>query len=239
MLEVHLLTLFPDAVEGYLRASILGRAQAGGKLRIHVLDFRRFATGRHRSVDDRPFGGGPGMVLKPEPIFQAVEWVEREFGPCHRVLLTPDGARFTQAHARRLSGAGRLLLLCGRYEGFDERVRLGLQWTEVSLGDFVLCGGELAALCVLEAAARLLPGALGDEASAAAESFQDPALLDHPHYTRPPEFRGMNVPDVLRSGDHLEVARWRQEQARARTRARRPDLDRGPAPPEDSRSPSA
>ncbi|TAH34886.1 MAG: tRNA (guanosine(37)-N1)-methyltransferase TrmD [Planctomycetota bacterium] len=225
MLEVHLLTLFPDAVDGYLRASILGRAQEAGKLRIHVLDFRRFTTDRHRSVDDRPFGGGPGMVLKPEPIFQAVEWVEREFGPCHRILLTPDGAHFTQARAQRLSAAQRLLLLCGRYEGFDERVRAGLEWEELSLGDFVLSGGEIAALAVIEATVRLIPGVLGDDGSAVSESFTaDPDLLDHPHYTRPVEFRGMAVPEVLRSGNHAQVARWRREQAERRTRERRPDL---------------
>ena len=227
MLEVHLLTLFPDAVEGYLQASILGRAQKAGVLRVHVLDFRRFAADRHRKVDDRPYGGGPGMVLKPEPIFEAVEWVEKEYGPCHRILLTPDGTPFTQSLARACAVQERLLLLCGRYEGFDERIRLGMEWTEISLGDFVLCGGELTALCVLEAAARLVPGALGDENSATFESFQNPQLLDHPHFTRPPDFRGMSVPEVLLSGNHQEVARWREDQARSRTRKLRPDL----APP--------
>lgn len=237
MLEVHLLTLFPEAVEAYLAASILGRAQRAGVLRVHVLDFRRFATDRHRHVDDRPYGGGPGMVLKPEPIFAAVEWVEKEHGPCRRVLLTPDGAPFRQSDARNFAQEERLLLLCGRYEGFDERIRTGMEWTEISVGDFVLCGGELAALCVLEASARLLPGALGDEDSALSESFENPALLDHPHYTRPPEFRGMNVPEVLRSGDHQEVARWRLEQARKRTLERRPDLTGGPRPPAAPPSP--
>jgi tRNA (guanine37-N1)-methyltransferase len=237
MLEVHLLTLFPEAVEGYLQASILGRAQRAGALRVHVLDFRRFATDRHKHVDDRPYGGGPGMVLKPEPIFAAVEWVEKEHGPCRRILLTPDGAPFRQIDARTFAQDERLLLLCGRYEGFDERVRAGMEWTEISIGDFVLCGGELPALCVVEAVARLLPGVLGDEDSALSESFQDPALLDHPHYTRPPEFRGMTVPEVLRSGDHQEVARWRLEQARARTQQRRPDLAGGPRPPSAPPSP--
>lgn len=231
MLEVHLLTLFPDAVEGYLQVSILGRAQRAGVLRVHVLDFRRFAAEPHRKVDDRPYGGGPGMVLKPEPIFEAVEWVEQEFGPCRRILLTPDGVPFNQNLARECAAQERLLLLCGRYEGFDERIRIGMEWTEISLGDFVLCGGELPALCVLEAAARLLPGALGDEDSAASESFQDPQLLDHPHYTRPPDFRGLSVPEVLRSGNHLEVARWRADQARNRTRTRRPDLTSHPPVP--------
>lgn len=227
MLEVHLLTLFPDAVEGYLEASILGRARKAGLLRVHVLDFRRFADGKHKHVDDRPYGGGPGMVLKPEPIFSAVEWTEETYGPCRRILLTPDGAPFRQRQAEEFAREERLLLLCGRYEGFDERVRTGMEWTEISLGDFVLCGGELPALAVVEAAARLVPGALGHEESAVHESFSDPRLLDHPHYTRPPEYRGMEVPEILRSGDHQAVARWRRQQAEERTRDRRPDL---PAP---------
>ncbi|KAA3608259.1 MAG: tRNA (guanosine(37)-N1)-methyltransferase TrmD [Planctomycetota bacterium] len=225
MLEVHLLTLFPEAVEGYLRASILGRAQATAKVQVHVLDFRKFTTDKHRSVDDRPYGGGPGMVLKPEPIFAAVEEVESRFGPCHRILLTPSGEPFRQSHAQEFSRHRRLLLLCGRYEGFDERIRQGLEWTEISLGDFVLSGGEIPALAVIDATVRLLPGVLGDEASAVHESFcADPHLLDHPHYTRPPEFRGMTVPEVLLSGDHGAVARWRRGQAESRTRDRRPDL---------------
>jgi len=224
MLEVHLLTLFPEAVQAYLRASILGRAQAAGKLRVLALDFRRFTRDRHRSVDDRPFGGGPGMVLKPEPVFEAVEWVESQFGPCRRILLTPQGSPFRQDKAQALSRESRLLLLCGRYEGFDERIRLGLDWTEISLGDFILSGGELPALAVIEAAARLIPGVLGDEESVVRESFSPPELLDHPHYTRPAVFRGMEVPAVLRAGDHGEVALWRRGQAAARTRTARPDL---------------
>lgn len=228
MLEVHLLTLFPEAVQAYLEASILGRAQASGRIRIHILDFRRFATDKHRTVDDRPFGGGPGMVLKPEPIFDAVEWVESRFGPCRRILLTPDGERFAQARARELADEERLLLLCSRYEGFDERVRLGMQWCEISLGDFVLSGGELPALAVIEATARCIPGVLGDEESAVHESFSDPGLLDFPHYTRPASFRDMDVPQVLLSGNHEAVAAWRRDQALRRTRERRPDL--GPKP---------
>ncbi len=229
MLEIHLLTLFPEAVEGYLRASILGRAQKAHKLRVHLVDFRDFARDRHRTVDDRPFGGGPGMVLKPEPIFEAVEWVEREFGPCRKVLLTPAGEPFTQRHAQELAADERLLLLCGRYEGFDERIRVGLDWTELSLGDFVLSGGEIPALAVIDAAARMIPGVLGDDQSAVEESFTDPRLLDHPHYTRPIAFREMEVPQVLRSGDHRAVAEWRREQAIRRTRERRPDLQEGPS----------
>ncbi len=239
MLEVHLLTLFPEAVEAYLQASILGRAQAAGLVRVHVVDYRRFAEGRHRPVDDRPYGGGPGMVLKPEPIFAAVEWVEGTHGPCRRILLTPDGEPFVQEHARGFAREERLLLLCSRYEGFDERIRQGMEWTELSLGDFVLCGGELPALAVIEATARLVPGVLGHDESAVHESFAEGGLLDHPHYTRPPVFRGMAVPDVLLSGDHQAVARWRRDQALRRTRERRPDLlprepRDAPAPPSGS-----
>lgn len=224
MLEVHLLTLFPEVVESYLAASILGRAQKAGLLRVHVLDFRRFAKGKHRHVDDRPYGGGPGMVLKPEPIFSAVEWVEDTYGPCRRILLTPSGIPFRQNLAKEFALEQRLLLLCGRYEGFDERIRIGMEWTEISLGDFVLCGGELAAMAIIEACTRLLPGALGHQDSAVFESFTDPLLLDHPHYTRPEVFRDMVVPEVLRSGNHAEVDRWRAEWALLRTEERRPDL---------------
>lgn len=229
MLEIHLLTLFPEAVEGYLRSSILGRAQKAERLRVQVLDFRAFARDRHRTVDDRPFGGGPGMVLKPEPIFEAVEWVEREFGPCRKVLLTPAGEPFIQCHAQELAACERLLLLCGRYEGFDERIRRGLDWLELSLGDFVLSGGEIPALAVIDATARLIPGVLGDDQSAAQESFSDPCLLDHPHYTRPARFRDQEVPPVLLSGDHGAIAAWRREEALRRTRERRPDLQDRPS----------
>jgi tRNA (guanine37-N1)-methyltransferase len=231
MLEVHLLTLFPEAVESYLASSILGRAQKAGLLQVHVLDFRRFADGKHRQVDDRPYGGGPGMVLKPEPIFSAVEWVESTYGNCRKLLLTPSGTPFRQSLAAEFAQEERLLLLCGRYEGFDERIREGFDWTEVSLGDFVLCGGELGALAIVEASARLIPGALGHEESAVFESFTDPLLLDHPHYTRPEVFREMAVPKVLRSGNHAEVDRWRQERALRRTEERRPDLK--PTQPND------
>jgi len=228
MLEVHLLSLFPEAVLAYLDASILGRAGKAGLLRAHVHDFRRFAVDRHRTVDDRPFGGGPGMVLKCEPIFSAIEWVEGEYGECRKILLTPDGQPFRQAHAQSLASAERLLLLCGRYEGFDERIRQGFEWHEYSLGDFVLAGGELPALCVIEAAARLVPGVLGHKESAVHESFTDPQLLDHPHFTRPEVFRGMGTPPVLLSGNHQAIAAWRLEQAVERTQLRRPDL--GPPP---------
>lgn len=224
MLEVHLLTLFPEAVEAYLNASILGRARRAGLLHAHVHDFRQFADDRHRSVDDRPFGGGPGMVLMCGPIFSAIERVEQDFGACRKVLLTPDGQPFRQADARVLADEERLLLLCGRYEGFDERIRDAFDWTEYSLGDFVLAGGELPALCVTEAAVRLLPGALGHAESAVHESFTEAHLLDHPHYTRPAVFRGMEAPSVLLSGDHQAIAAWRHHKAVERTRERRPDL---------------
>ena len=216
-----LLTLFPGALRPYLEESILGIAQAQGKLQVEFVDFRDFTTDRHRSVDDRPFGGGPGMVLKPEPIFDAVEATERRLGRFHKVLLCPRGVRFTQAKARALTECERLMLLCGRYEGFDERIRTGMQWDEVSIGDFVLAGGELAALCVLEATVRLLPGVLGCAQSAEFETFEG-ELVDYPQYTRPREFRGMPVPDVLVSGDHAAVAAWRQAEARRLTRRTAP-----------------
>lgn len=211
-----ILTLFPGAVRPYLEESILGIAQRQGKLGIELVDFRKFTHDRHRSVDDRPFGGGPGMVLKPEPIFEAVEDTERRHGSLHKVLLCPRGRRFDQRKARELSRVERLLLLCGRYEGFDERIRLGFEWDEISLGDFVLAGGELPALAVLEASVRLIPGVLGCARSAELESFEG-ELFDHPQYTRPRVYRGMEVPEVLISGDHQAVERWRLSEARRLT----------------------
>ncbi len=230
MLEIHLLTLFPEAVLAYLNASILGRARNAGLLDIHVLDFRGFAQDKHRTVDDRPFGGGPGMVLQCAPIFAAIEWVEETYGVCRKILPSPDGEPLKQAHGSEFAAEERLLLLCGRYEGIDERVRQGFDWTEVSLGDFVLAGGELPALAVIECAARLIPGVLGHHESAVHESFSNPRLLDHPHYTRPEVFRGMATPKVLLSGHHQEVAAWRHRQAVERTQQRRPDL----LPPESN-----
>lgn len=211
-----ILTLFPDALRPYLDESILGIAQAQGNLRVDLVDFRNYALDPHRTVDDRPFGGGPGMVLKPEPIFAAVEDLERAHGSFHKILLCPRGRTFDQRKARELSQRERLLFLCGRYEGYDERIRTGFAWEEISLGDFVLAGGELAALAVLEAAVRLVPGVLGCAQSAVLESFEG-ELLDYPQYTRPREFRGMAVPDILMSGDHAAVARWRHEQAKLLT----------------------
>lgn len=216
-----ILTLFPEVIRPYLDATILGQAQKIGRVRFHLVNFRDFAQDRHQTVDGRPFGGGPGMVLAPEPIFDAVEEVERSFGPHHRILLSPRGRTFTQDVARELAAKDKLLLCCGRYEGFDERIRAGLAWDEISLGRFVLSGGELAALAVTEAVVRLLPGVLGHEESAANDSFMQQGLLDHPHYTRPRVFRGMEVPEVLISGDHAAVEAWRREQREALT-ARRP-----------------
>ncbi len=217
------LTLFPGAIRPYLDESILGIAQRLGKLDLEYVDYRDFTHDRHRTVDDRPFGGGPGMVLKPEPIFEAVEDTERRFGSFHKVMLCPRGRRFDQAKARELSRVERLMLLCGRYEGFDERIRDGMTWDEISIGDFVLAGGELPAMTVLEAAVRLIPGVLGCEESAVAESFEE-ERFDHPHYTRPRCFRGMEVPEVLLSGDHGAVARWRRQIAESFGIAGTPDL---------------
>ena len=223
-MHVALLTLFPEALQPYLDASILGIARSKGLVRVDLIDFRDFARDRHRTVDDRPFGGGPGMVLKPEPIFDCVEWLEERHGRFHKVLLTPQGRRFDQPSARAFASQERLLLLCGRYEGFDERLREELEWDEVSLGDFVLAGGELPALAIVEAAARLVPGVLGDERSAEEESFQEGRGLDHSHYTRPRIWRGRAVPNELLTGDHAAVAAWRRARSLERTAERRPDL---------------
>ncbi|GAB4144672.1 MAG: tRNA (guanosine(37)-N1)-methyltransferase TrmD [Planctomycetota bacterium] len=211
-----ILSLFPAAIRPYLDESILGIAQAQGKLRVELVDFRNFTSDPHRTVDDRPYGGGPGMVLKPEPIFGAVEDLERRHGAFRKVLLCPRGTTFDQNKARELSRSERLLFLCGRYEGYDERIRIGMSWEEISIGNFVLAGGELAALAIVEAAVRLIPGVLGCADSARLESFEGD-LLDYPTYTRPREFRGMRVPEVLISGDHAAVARWREDQARILT----------------------
>ncbi len=227
MLDIHVITIFPRMIEAPCAEGIVARAQAKGIARIAAHDLREFTDDKHRSVDDAPFGGGPGMVMKPEPFFRAVEAV-LPGGPGARdavVLLSPRGRRFDQATAERYAGLERLVLLCGRYEGVDERVAAGLATDELSLGDFVLTGGETAALAVIEASVRLVPGALGDEESAAADSFAA-GLLDFPHYTRPAEHRGRAVPDVLLSGDHARVRRWRLTEALRATRARRPDLMR-------------
>jgi tRNA (guanine37-N1)-methyltransferase len=223
-LEVEILTLFPRMCAGYLGESILGKAQESGLLSVRVQDVREHAEGRHRVADDAPYGGGAGMVMKPEPLTLAIEAARARLPGALTVLLSPRGAPLSQPLARRLAGQGRLILVCGRYEGVDERVMKAVD-LEVSVGDFVLTGGELAALCVVDAAARMVPGVLGNEASAGAESFAgEDGLLEHPHYTRPPVFRGMQVPEVLLSGDHRRIERWRRREALRATRERRPDL---------------
>ena len=223
-LKISILTLFPDLVRAYLAESILGIAAEKELVRYQVVDIRDFAEGRHRQVDDRPFGGGPGMVLMPGPVVEAVETTRRGHDPAApTVLLTPQGRRFDQALADELAAAPGMVLVCGRYEGFDERIRDVLQPTEISIGDYVLAGGELPALVVTEAVVRLRPGVLGDEASAREDSFRG-GLLEGPQYTRPREFRGVSVPEVLLSGNHAEIAAWRRRAAEERTRGRRRDL---------------
>ncbi|HET9753000.1 MAG TPA: tRNA (guanosine(37)-N1)-methyltransferase TrmD [Myxococcales bacterium] len=220
---VEILTLFPRMVAAPLEESILGKARAKGLLRVQVTDIRDFAGGKHRVTDDVPYGGGAGMVMKPEPLVAAIEAAKGREPQARVVLMSPQGRRFDQEKAVELSRLPALALVCGRYEGVDERV---LRWVdeELSLGDFVLSGGEVAALAVVDAVARLLPGVLGNELSVLSESFAGEGLLEGPQYTRPPEFRGLRVPEVLLSGDHARIAGWRREQAMARTRERRPDL---------------
>jgi len=219
-MDIHVFTALPQILEGPLAASLLGRARQRGLIDVAVHDLRDHATDRHRSVDDSPFGGGAGMVLSPEPVFRAVEAV---LPPRPLLLLDPGGRRFDQAMALELAAGPGFSLLCGRYEGVDERVRQHLVDGELSIGDYVLAGGEAAAFVVVEAVTRLVPGVMGNDASAGEESFVD-GLLEFPHYTRPAEFRGWEVPEVLRSGDHGRVARWRRALSLARTVACRPDL---------------
>jgi tRNA (guanine37-N1)-methyltransferase len=218
-------TLFPGMFQGPLDDGMLARARRAGRVGVRVHDLRRFGVGPSRQVDDAPFGGGPGMVLKPEPIFDAVAFLRQRFpSPNERiVLLSPQGTPLDHAVASRRAAVDRIVLLCGRYEGVDERVRLGLADEEISAGDVVLTGGELPALMIIDAVARLTPGVLGNAASAEAESFAS-GLLDFPSYTRPAEFRGLKVPPVLLSGDHGAIGRWRGESARTATRDKRPDL---------------
>jgi tRNA (guanine37-N1)-methyltransferase len=227
-----LVTLFPGMLQGPLDDGMLARARRAGLVGVRVHDLRRFGAGRNRQVDDAPFGGGPGMLLKPEPFFEAVSWLRSRFPSDNErvVLLSPQGAPFDHAAASRLAGYDRVVLLCGRYEGVDERVREGLADEELSTGDVVLTGGELPALMIVDAVARLVPGVLGNAASATAESFAS-GLLDFPSYTRPATYRGLPVPPVLLSGDHGAIARWRAERARASTLQKRPDLidDSSPA----------
>ncbi len=218
--RVDIFTIFPDLVETMASASIIGRSRASGTLDVRVHDLRMAATDRHRSIDDAPFGGGAGMVMTPQPLFDAVEAVE----PARPLFyLSPAGRRFDQAMASELAASSGFSMLCGRYEGVDERVCEHLVDGEISVGDVVLSGGEAAAMVVLEAVARCVPGVLSNEASTAEESFRD-GLLEYPQYTRPADFRGWSVPEVLLSGDHGRVARWRRAQSLARTVERRPDL---------------
>jgi tRNA (guanine37-N1)-methyltransferase len=222
--KFDIVTIFPRMFEGPTREGILGRAIERGLVDLRVHDLRDYTDDRHRTVDDVAYGGGPGMVLKPAPLFLAVEAIRAERGAPDAVILTsPQGRPFTQAEAQRVSGLSHVVVLCGRYEGVDERVREELATEELSIGDYVLTGGELPALVVLDAVARLLPGAVGDEQSVEQDSFRR-GLLDYPQYTRPAEFRGLAVPGVLLSGHHAEVRRWRKRQALLRTLERRPDL---------------
>jgi tRNA (guanine37-N1)-methyltransferase len=223
-MRIDVLTLFPEALQPYFAASILGRAQTAGLAEIHTHQLRDFSQDPHLKVDDRPFGGGPGMILSCQPMCDAVRAIEaKDNRTALRILFTPQGLPFTQALAREFATHQRLLLLCGHYEGYDERIVEELRPVEVSLGDFVLTGGEPAALAVVDAVVRLLPGVLGNEDGTADESFQQ-NLLEYPQYTRPRNYQGREVPDVLLSGNHAEIDAWRREQAEARTRRRRPDL---------------
>jgi len=220
-----IVTLFPELFEPFLSTSLVGRAHKTGKIVVRTRSPRDFGLGKHRSVDDTPYGGGSGMLMRVDVLVACMESLDEEGSRAHRVLLTPQGAPLDQARVRALAGRPHLMLVCGRYEGFDERVRTFVD-EELSLGDFVLTGGEIAAMAVVEACARCLPGVLGNEASAREESFspETSGLLEYPQYTRPAEFRGLVVPPPLVSGNHAEIDRWRREQALARTQRRRPDL---------------
>jgi tRNA (guanine37-N1)-methyltransferase len=218
--RIDVLTIFPGIFESPLRESLLGKAIEGGLVEVRVHDIRDHTEDRHRQVDDEPFGGGPGMVIKPEPIFAAAEAAG---GSPRAILLSPAGRRLDQALARELAAEPHLLLIAGRYEGVDERVALGLPAEEISIGDYVLSGGELPALVLIEAVTRLVPGVVGREESLERESFEE-GMLDHPHYTRPAEFRGMEVPETLRSGNHAAIEEWRRAAAEEKARRNRPDL---------------
>jgi tRNA (guanine37-N1)-methyltransferase len=223
-MRFDVLTLFPEIFSGYLTQSLLKLAIEKGLVQIHLWNIRDWAQGRHKSVDDRPFGGGPGMILMCEPVYAAVEAVQAQAAePGLVVMLTPTGERLTQPLVKELSTQRRLLLLCGRYEGFDERIRQGLRPREISIGDFICNGGEVPAMVVVDTVVRYVPGVLGDPDSLAEESHNDPGRLEYPQYTRPRVFRGMEVPEILLSGNHQAVARWREEQSGARTRLTRAD----------------
>lgn len=225
-MRIDVLTLFPEMFPGYMGQSVLKRAIDAGLVDIQLHDIRDWARGKHQQVDDRPFGGGPGMVLRPEPVVESIEAVQAAAEPAgHVVYLTPQGRKLNQTIAEELAGRGRLLLLCGRYEGIDQRAIDILRPDEISIGDFILNGGEVAAMVVIDAVVRLVPGVLGDEESNRQDSFSgDPPLLEFPQYTRPREYRGLEVPEVLLTGNHPEIARWREAQKLQRTRERRADL---------------
>ncbi|SOC35481.1 tRNA (guanosine(37)-N1)-methyltransferase TrmD [Ureibacillus acetophenoni] len=223
-MNIHVLSLFPDMFTGVFGSSILKKAQEKGAVSLAVSDIREYSNNKHRQVDDYPYGGGAGMVLKPEPMFQAVETLTEGSTKKPRIILMcPQGERFTQKKAEELAKEEELIFLCGHYEGYDERIREHLVTDEISIGDFVLTGGELPAMTVIDAVVRLLPGVLGQEDSHIHDSFST-GLLEHPHYTRPADFRGMKVPDVLVSGNHGKIEQWREEESIRRTFERRPDL---------------
>jgi tRNA (guanine37-N1)-methyltransferase len=223
-MEIHVFSVLPEVMEDYLQSSILGRAQASGVITVRLHNIRDYTVDRHRTTDDEPFGGGGGMVMKPEPIFEAIESVfGDDLDDLPIILLTPQGRLFDQKTAAEFSQFPRLALICGRYEGVDERVREYLVTDEISIGDYVLTGGEIPALAVIDSIARLLPGALGDSEAVSKDSHAT-GLLEHPHYTRPASFRDWEVPEVLRSGNHALVAEWRRRQSLLRTLLRRPDL---------------
>jgi tRNA (guanine37-N1)-methyltransferase len=223
LFDVELVSLFPEIFDSFLRTSLVGKAIESGIVRVACTNPRDFARGRHRQVDDSSYGGGPGMILRPEPVAGAIEAVEAARGRAHRVLLSPAGRLFDQALAQELAGRKRLMLICGRYEGVDERVAELFSDEVISIGDYVLAGGEVAAIAIVEAVSRLIPGVLGCAASADDESFSA-GRLEYPQWTRPPEFRGLSVPEVLLSGNHAQVAVWRRLESLRRTQARRPDL---------------
>lgn len=224
-MKIFIVTAFPKIVHGPLSDSILKRAREKELVDIEVIDLRDFSMNKHKQVDDYPFGGGPGMVLKPEPFFRAVDWIKQEYNLSQPeiILMTPQGKTFDQNMARRLTEQKEFIFLCGHYKGIDERVREFLVTEEVSIGDYILTGGELPAMVVVDAVVRLLPGVIGDLDSARSDSFER-GLLDCPYYTRPENFQGMRVPEVLLSGNHAEIEKWRKEMARGRTKTRREDL---------------
>jgi tRNA (guanine37-N1)-methyltransferase len=226
-MQIDVITLFPEMLDGFLGQSMMKRAAKAGYVTFNGLNLRDFTEDKHRTTDERPFGGGPGMVMKPEPIFKAVESVRTETSRV--ILMCPQGKPFTQRRAQELSREGHLIFVCGHYEGVDERIREALVDEEISIGDYVLTNGVLPAAVVIDAVVRLIPGVLGGEGAAEQESFSEP-LLEYPQYTRPPEFRGMKVPEELLTGNHAAIAAWRRKQSEKRTSARRPDLlDKRPA----------